>query len=70
MNDNRNSYIIFNKNQPITLAGFVSNVSVKFCSLPTSASPVLWIYSGLQKELEQCANTKFLFFLDFLKLLF
>lgn len=44
IDDNDNDYFIFNTDQSITLAGFVSNVSIEFCSLPTSASPSLWIY--------------------------
>jgi hypothetical protein len=41
---NYNNYLVASVNEPAILGGFVSKVSIKFCSLPTSTSPVLWIY--------------------------
>lgn len=42
--DLHNDHVIFNRHQSITLPGYVSNVSVKFCTLPTTIQPVLWVY--------------------------
>ena len=40
----QNDHVVMNLRQVVSVAGFVNTVSIQYCTLPSTAQPILWVY--------------------------